>query len=83
VALCKERHRCVCAHTAADTDSQPFAFLRVPSGLRWSSNCLFVSGVRRAQVITRILTSDLLPEVLSALIVIMTIGVVLLVEIGF
>jgi hypothetical protein len=34
-------------------------------------------------VITRILTSDLLPEVLSALIVIMTIGVVLLVEIGF
>ncbi len=31
----------------------------------------------------RILASDLLREVLSALIVIMTIGVVLLVEIGF
>jgi hypothetical protein len=34
-------------------------------------------------VITRIITSDVLREVLSALVVIMTIGVVLLVEIGF
>jgi hypothetical protein len=34
-------------------------------------------------VITQIFTSNLLREVLSALIVIMTIGIVLLVEIGF
>jgi hypothetical protein len=34
-------------------------------------------------MIMRILTSDLPREILSALIVIMTIGVVLLVEIGF
>jgi hypothetical protein len=38
---------------------------------------------REGMMIMRILTSDLPREILSALIVIMTIGVVLLVEIGF
>jgi hypothetical protein len=46
----------------------------------WSADCVFLSGML---ITRRILAAALLREILSALIVIMAIGVVLLIEFGF